>query len=339
MLLTSVFGSPVCSPFDASNPPKKVLEVACGTGLYSSMCHDYFSGLGYPHVSFTGIDITPLSADLQKQGIDWKFVQHDLRTLPLPFQDDEFDLVVSTDISIILPFSGYQERLVAEELRILKPGGMLEIRESDHVLRTLLRQPPKAPNISQEAQEKVDATATYPLFSNTAFAVTQNPYVREYNTWIQRVLDNRRLCAVPCTLVKSMLLQETDHLDVIGTRRVAVMLGEVRWEREGVGDPSNERSASPSDRKAACGTLRKQREDSNGAFGALTADQSAIRKTALLTIVQLIESLEPLLKEASGKVQAEWDRWWAGMMVDLFEQKGTFNGECMEIGAWWGRKR
>ncbi|KAI9724879.1 MAG: hypothetical protein M1812_000155 [Candelaria pacifica] len=339
MLLTSVFGSPICSPFDPSNPPTKVLEVACGTGLYSSMCHDYFAGLGHPQVSFTGIDIVPLSADLQKQGINWKFIQHDLRTMPLPFQDEEFDLVVSTDISIVLPFSGYQERLIAEELRILKPGGMLEIWESDHVLRTLLRQPPKVPNVSQEAQGRADATATYPIFASTPFVVTQNPFVREYNTWIQSVLDSRKLCAVPCTLIKSMLLQETEHLEAIGTRRLAVMLGDVRWEREGVGDSSTERSTSSSRRKAAHGRLGKQREDSNGSIGVLTAEQSAIRKTALLTIVQLIESLEPLLKEASGKIQAEWDRWWAGMMTDFFEQRGMVNGECIEVGAWWGRKR
>ncbi len=339
MLLTSVFGSPVCAPLNHSNPPRKVLEVACGTGLYSSMCHDYFAGLGYPQVSFTGIDITPLAADLRKQGIDWKFVQHDLRTLPLPFEDHEFDLVVSTDLSMVLPFSDYQERLLAEELRILKPGGILEVWESDHVLRTLPRRPPKASNISQEAQDRADATATYPILSSTPFAVTQNPYVRDYNTWIQTILDSRELCAVPCTLVKPMLLQETDHLEVIETRRVAIMLGEVRWEREVVDDCGTERSTFPSQRQAAHGKLGKQKQNLNGATSTLTAGESAIRKAAVLTIVQLIESLEPLLKEASGKVQAEWDRWWAGMMVDLLEQKGTVNGECMEVGAWWGRKR
>lgn len=117
------------------------------------------------------------------------------------------------------------------------------------------------------------------------------------------------------------------------------MLGEVRWEREVVDDCSTERSTFPSRRQAAHGKLGKQNNNSNGATSTLTAEESAIRKAALLTIVQLIESLEPLLKEASGKVQAEWDRWWAGMMIDLLEQKGTVNGECMEVGAWWGRKK
>jgi len=42
----------------------------------------------------------------------------------------------------------------------------------------------------------------------------------------------------------------------------------------------------------------------------LTEDQAALRYTALLVVIQMIESLEPLLKEVSGKNQEEWQRWW-----------------------------
>lgn len=79
LLATQIFGRALGSTPSAQNPPKKVLEVACGSGYWSSVCHDFLSGLGYEDVSFTGLDIVPIAGDLQRQGIDWKFVQHDLK--------------------------------------------------------------------------------------------------------------------------------------------------------------------------------------------------------------------------------------------------------------------
>jgi len=56
-------------------------------------------------------------------------------------------------------------------------------------------------------------------------------------------------------------------------------------------------------------------------------------------VIQMIESLEPLLKEVSGKNQEEWQRWWGFMMTNLLEQKGASSGECLEVGVWWATKR
>ena len=79
LLATSVFDRALGSTPSPQNPPRKVLEIACGSGFWTAVCHDYLSGLGYADVSFTGLDIVPLAGDLQRQGIDWRFVQHDLR--------------------------------------------------------------------------------------------------------------------------------------------------------------------------------------------------------------------------------------------------------------------
>ncbi|KAH0097639.1 hypothetical protein KCU66_g15886, partial [Aureobasidium melanogenum] len=71
----------------------------------------------------------------------------------------------------------------------------------------------------------------------------------------------------------------------------------------------------------------------------LTDDQAAVRSTAMLTVIQKIESLEPLLREASGKNSEEWTRWWAGMMASLLDQENSGGGsEVLEIGAWWATK-
>lgn len=56
LLATSIFGRALGSTPSPQNPPKKVLEVACGSGYYSSVCHDYLSGLGYEDVRRLPLD-------------------------------------------------------------------------------------------------------------------------------------------------------------------------------------------------------------------------------------------------------------------------------------------
>lgn len=50
LLATSIFGRALGSTPSPQNPPKKVLEVACGSAYWSSVCHDYLGGLGYEDV-------------------------------------------------------------------------------------------------------------------------------------------------------------------------------------------------------------------------------------------------------------------------------------------------
>jgi len=46
-----------------------------------------------------------------------------------------------------------------------------------------------------------------------------------------------------------------------------------------------------------------------------------------------------VLREVSGKSQDEWDGWLGKMMNDLVKDNGTSWGECLEVGAWWARKK
>ena len=137
---------------------------------------------------------------------------------------------------------------------------------------------------------------------------------------------------MPCTIIRPWLLQESEALCDIDYIRVAIPLGEVRWEREGVGPAGAKGATSRSQAYPAKGKAK----DSDRRV--LSAGQASLRKTALLTLVQTIESLEPLLKEVSGKGQDEWDRWLGNMTNDLMNQNGISWGECLEIGAWWARK-
>lgn len=325
-LSTHLFGRALCSPFVEKQPPQKVLEIACGSGYWSSLCHDYLSELGCLNVSFTGLDIVHVAPDLQKQGINWNFVQHDVRKVPLPFEDEQFDLVLLKDLSLVVQLGPQSERLVDDAIRVLRSGGVLEIWETDLISRSLQPHPPSPPGKRPEEHECAIRTGTFLISAATPFLLSQNKFLQEANGWIQEAMDRRKLSPTPCTRMQPILLQEP-LLQDIGFRRIAIPFGELRWEKD-IPDRAPMRSKS----EVAKGKTR-QGDDS-----ILTEEQSSLRATALLIMVQFIESLEPLLREVSGKNREEWERWWNSMVADLYESGGANTGDCLEMGAYWARK-
>lgn len=311
--LINVFGAPFCNPFLERNPPVQVLEIACGSAFWSSACHDHFARRGHHKVAFTGLDIANIAPDLRKQGVNWQFKKHDLLKPRLPFPDGVFDFVFIKDSGVYSTTSSGESGLhsLGEPLRVLKSGGTLEIWESDLVIRTLLPNPPSAPGLGLGDQKQANATATYTISSATPFAKAQNKYLQDYNKWAQEAFDRRKLTPMPCAVTGLAFSSLSESFSSVDSRRIAIPFSEVRWE----GTPG------PGYRKA------------------LTPEQLALRRTFLTTMVQMIESMEPMLMEASGKSRDEWDRWWAAMTADLLQKGGTASGECLEVGAWWGKKR
>lgn len=278
----------------------------------------------------------------------WRFVRHDLRHMPWPLPDDGFDLIMIKDVSMALPVS-LQQSAMDECIRLLRPGGVLEIWDSDHQIRMLRPHAPAAgggpsridePDDSSASEEdEADAASSlgaYVMTANTPLSAPLNGFLVEYNGWLHRAFNMRDLTPVPCTVVGPMLLQESEELCDVRSRRLAVPLAEVRWEREGVG------GVVTKDGKSYVETGRRKDMVGSGTVGlskTLTAGQAAVRRTAMLTVVQLIQSLEPILRETSGKSQDEWDTWMGKMMNDLMRENGASCGECLEVGAWWARKK
>ncbi|KAJ5168180.1 uncharacterized protein N7482_003774 [Penicillium canariense] len=298
MMLLRIFDGPFCNPHSAHHPPKRVLDLACGSGLWSGLCHDFFVRRGHPNVAFVGIDLVTLAPDLRKQGMNWQFKRHDLRKPRLPFPDDYFDLVFIKDAGMTPSSPAQQASGLSEPLRVLKSGGILEVWDSDWVFRSLLPNPAPARKASLRDQEVADSTATYTFSPATPFTQAQNKYLVDYNSWVEKAFDRRKLTALPCATTGLAFNSEVDLLENVDSRRIAIPLGEPRWEREGQG------------------------QDSKGcrARKTLTADQLSLRRTALLTVVQMIEGMEPMLMETSGKGRDEWDRWWAAMTTDFFQR-------------------
>ncbi|KAK4467157.1 hypothetical protein QBC42DRAFT_257856 [Cladorrhinum samala] len=364
MLLLQLYGKPICAPHLANKPPARILEVGCGTGFWSMMCYRYYEARGqHKNMSFTGLDIVPLApatggqaetgksssgaatADARPdKDMNWRFVQHDIRKLPLPFPEGSFDLVMVKDLGLATSML-MQQGLVDEYIRLLSPGGTVEIWESDHTLRMLRPHVPEFPasgeggededesNIEDE-QKGVTNMGAYNITANTPLSAPLNNYLVEYNGWISRALEARDLFCMPCTVLGPLLVQEAELLKGVGSRRLAIPLSEVRWEREGVGGVVTKDGKSYIESKA-----RKVGKDGMPVGGkALGAEAAAVRRTALTVVVQQIQSLEHILRETSGKSQDEWDAWVGKMTNDLVKENGTSWGECLEIGAWWAQK-
>ena len=319
-LALKAFGRALCSPFVEKAPPRRVLDIACGSGYWSSLCHDYLAELGCLNVEFVGLDIAHVAPDFKKQGINWRFVQHDIRKTPLPFDDDEFDLVLMKDLGLAVALGVQQERLFDDAIRVLRSGGVLEIWETDYLVRSLLPHPPAPPRGNKEDHDYAARTATFLISPATPFAKSQNKFLTHSNGWIQDALDGRKLSPAPCGRMQPMLLQEPDTLRDIGFRRVAIPFGELKWERD---DPARARG-------------KARASDDRGSL--LTPEQADLRSAALLNTVMFIESMEPYLKKVSGKNAEEWTRWWNWMMNDLYNEGGANHGDCIELGAFWARK-
>ncbi|KAH0493536.1 hypothetical protein TgHK011_000200 [Trichoderma gracile] len=342
MLLIQVIGAPVLSPGLIKKPPQRVLEIGCGSGFWSTMCHHYFKSRGHGGISFTGIDIAPLapdnssstSNDAMKPGADmqWRFIQHDLRQIPWPVASDEYDLVMVKDVSYAVT-NKMMPTFIEECVRMVKPGGTLEVWESDHAIRSLRPHVPTSTVSVEDAEEQAAAASlgAYVINPQTPLSVPSNNYIAEYNSWLSRALERLDINPLPCTVIGPTLLQEYETLGDVRSRRIALPLSEFRWEKEGIGGVVTT-DAKPESKGKEPPTPRLEKK-------TLTPGQIALRQTALLTQVQEIQALEPILREVSGKSQDEWDMWLTKMMSDLMDESGTALGECLEFGAWYAKKK
>lgn len=174
---------------------------------------------------------------------------------------------------------------------------------------------PHVPNSSNEAVKAAARLGAYSTDAgaNTPLSSPVNKYIIEYNSWVSQVTQARGLSPTPCTSVGAWLVQE-EHLSLVRSKRFAVPLSKIQWER-GV---------------------------------ELSPSQTAIRRTVLELAIGRIHALEPLLKDVreasmrklkSCAEQRGWDAWLDGMTQNLICDEGTCYGECLEIGAWSARKK
>ena len=330
LLCMSVFNGAACAPLLRQKPPMKVLELGCGGAYWTASCYDHFKSMGRSNISFTGLDMAPIAPDLRRHGIDWRFVQHDLRRIPWPFQNGEFDFVMIKDMALVVPLGVPWQRFLEEATRIMKKGGTLELWDSDHVLRRLLPHQPLCSEPESRAEKAARKTCTFVIGAGVPFAAAQNKYIEQCNAWIAAALGKRHLQATPCARVVETLHQWPVALESIDCCRIAVPLKILPWEPD-------RRKHSRSGTSAKAHNAGKARAKPTASM--LTPDQAALRQVALMIVVQKCESLEPVLREVSGKSAEEWATWWTTKMADLLKSDEIGTGECLELGAWWATKK
>lgn len=321
-----VFGAPFLSPDLLENPPRRVLDLGCNTGFWSVLCHQYFQERGH-RVSFVGIDIkAPPDVDecYRALGMDWQYIQHDLSETPWPVADESFDVVMAKDLALALNGRAYSN-VVLEYVRALKPGGTLEIWEHDFILRNLQPKIQDAPVLDTPAGARLGLMGVYPADNNSLLRPSTNRYAIEYNTWITAGLAARELPVAPCSFVTAMLgghlVEGVEKLGGMLTRRIAVPLGPVSWERE---------------RGDGCGGGGDG--DGEDRPRVLSDEQRAIRQATLETFVGMVEAFEPILRDASGKDQGAWDTWATKAKKDWLQDGGFALGEFLELAAWSMKK-
>lgn len=304
--LSVCFGNIFCNSEFETRVPNRVLEVGCGPATWSHKCHNYFKSKGHSDVEFHGIDIVEICPNLRKLGVNWHFKQCDIRELKIPFPMEYFDFIFIKDASLIrTPVPAWLELWI----QYLRPGGVIEVWETDHVFRALLPHPPPAPGLPKKCYEQAAKTKTYTICPSTPWTDAKNQFLIDYNGWIQQVFSNSQLSTTPCSNVGLSFSTEGDSLENTGSRRIAIPLGHMQWEQDDPNCPD------------------------------ITNEQMALRKIFLYTTSRTMRSINHALIETSQKTPEEYARWWSQLTLELVGNTGISSGECLEAGAWWGTKK
>jgi ubiquinone/menaquinone biosynthesis C-methylase UbiE len=122
-----------------ANKPKKILEVACGTGRFMTFVRD-----NLPLDSeYTAIDLSPFYLESARENDDeWRRVRSketgetiaparlvQAQAENLPFADNEFDAVLCVYLFHELP-RDVREQVAAEMARVVRPGGSVVFTDS-----------------------------------------------------------------------------------------------------------------------------------------------------------------------------------------------------------------
>jgi hypothetical protein len=268
---------------------------------------------------------------LRKQGVNWKFVRHDVRFTPLPFGKDEFDLVLVQNVSLVFSRGANFAGLVADLIRCTKPGGVWEIRNSDFLVRSITEHLPaqRRPPVNRNHADQIE-NLLVPL--GYAFEQAQNRSIQEANAWITEACLKLRAEPAASVLYAQIIMQEPD-LENLALLRAAVPLGEMCFERRFTfGRDGGGKQKSGASRMYDDQTPRTNQP-------RLTPKQAALRQTAVHLYLGQLEAMEVMLRDVSGKEYEEWHTWLTAMRSELLDSsKSSLTGECLEISAWWVSK-
>ena len=101
--------------------PERILDIGCGTGVLLNVLGNQF-----PHAQLTGIDLSSEMLELARKKLGKSVELKQSPAERLPFQQSDFDLIVSTSI---FHFIRSPEAALHEMFRVLRPSGQLVITD------------------------------------------------------------------------------------------------------------------------------------------------------------------------------------------------------------------
>ncbi|CAH1760837.1 20794_t:CDS:2, partial [Entrophospora sp. SA101] len=149
----------------------EILDAGCGGGTWVLE----MSGI-YPNSNFTGIDIVPIFPS-QIKPINSTFVTANLLE-KLPYEDNTFDYIHFRNMMFSLSEDEY-EIAVIELVRVLKPGGWIEVEENSGVMNNL------GPT-GQKLKQMSDAA----YFKTHGINVYITDHIQQFLENSQQMLDN-----------------------------------------------------------------------------------------------------------------------------------------------------
>src|SRR3954452_8271008 len=95
----------------------------CGSGTWLDEV-----ALEYPLSEFIGVDVLSLLPENRPANI--KYVKADIK-LTLPFHDNTFDFIHMRHMILYFTYQEWTTLVIPELIRVLKPGGYIELTEAD----------------------------------------------------------------------------------------------------------------------------------------------------------------------------------------------------------------
>ncbi|KAK6842515.1 hypothetical protein PG987_003375 [Apiospora arundinis] len=342
-------------------PPRRVLEVGCGSGVWSMLCHRYFARHGHNAVSFVGLDIRGSSSNSSNPSCKSDKEEGTGRARP-PWSTRTATTCTGSLCSTTAGRSpGHSSRppSTSSSSRTCRPpsprrswppsrtswcascapAASSRSGDFDSVLRSLK---PNAPDTVTKGRGSS-------LSISNSSSSTRHQHTQQQQHKKQQQKDDAFAelgvydvdanilgpSANPFVVEYNGWLSQACDARTVSPVPCATIGPFLVQEADTLEGMISKRFAIP-----LSTDIGRQLTGCDGnPTAAANSERAAIRNTALQCVVDLIGTWEPMLRSVNKMSQESWDSWYAKAKKNLMLEGGADGGECLEVGVWSVRKK